>query len=127
MTDLRDEECRSAEAEDEKWPAETEHGGKELRGARRRCRRMLEEGEMMSDQVPPPGRPGREAEVLAALKEASRRNPRLVEEPPEEVTRQLMLAGLLREEPSPELVAEMMLELEVEEQEFDPDVQPGES
>ena len=30
-------------------------------------------------------------------------------------------------EVSPELVAEMMLELEVEEQEFDPDVQPGES
>ena len=81
----------------------------------------------MSDHVPPPGRPGREAEVLEALREASRRNPRLVEATPEEVTRQLMLEGLLRDEPSPELVAEMVLELEVEEQGFDPDVQPGES
>ena len=81
----------------------------------------------MSENVPPPGRPGREAEVLEALRKASRDNPLLVELPPEEVTRQLMLEGLLREKPSPELVAEMMLELEVEEQEFDPDVQPGES
>ncbi len=81
----------------------------------------------MSENVPPPGRPGREAEVLAALREASRGNPLLVELPPEEVTRRLMLEGLLRDEPSPELVAEMMLQLEVEEQEFDPDVQPGES
>ncbi|PLS81557.1 MAG: hypothetical protein CYG60_25755 [Actinobacteria bacterium] len=61
------------------------------------------------------------------MREASRDNPRLVEMPPEEVTRQLMLEGLLRDEPSPELVAEMMLQLEVEEQEFDPDVQPNES
>ena len=67
----------------------------------------------MSDHVPPPGRPGREAEVLEALREASRDNPRLVGLPPEEVARQLMLEGLLREEPSPELVAEIMLELEV--------------
>ncbi len=81
----------------------------------------------MSENVPPPGRPGREAEVLEALREASRGNPLLVELPPEEVTRRLMLEGLLRDEPSPELVAEMMLQLEVEEQEFDPDVQPGES
>ena len=80
----------------------------------------------MSDHVPPPGRPGREAEVLEALRRASRGNPLLLELPPEEVTRQLMLEGLLRQEPSPEMVAEMMLELEVEEQEFDPDVQPGE-
>ncbi|MDP9474507.1 MAG: hypothetical protein M3R38_02205 [Actinomycetota bacterium] len=79
----------------------------------------------MSDQVPPPGRPGREAEVLEALRKASRDNPLLVELPPEEVTRQLMLEGLLREEPSPELVAEMMLELDVKEETFDPDVQPG--
>lgn len=79
----------------------------------------------MSKNVPPPGRPGREAEVLEALREASRRNIRLVELPPEEVARQLMLEGLLRNEPSPELVAEMMLELEVEEEEFDPNVEPG--
>ncbi|PLS84681.1 MAG: hypothetical protein CYG60_16615 [Actinobacteria bacterium] len=82
---------------------------------------------MSIDDVPPPGRPGREGEVLEALREAIRRNPLLRELPPEEVTRQLMLGGLLRDEPSPELVAEMMLELEVEEEEFDPDVQPGDS
>lgn len=81
----------------------------------------------MSEHVPPPGRPGREAEVLEALREASRRNAVLLELPPEEVTRHLMLEGLLREEPAPELVAEMMLELEVEEEEFDPDVQPDET
>ena len=81
----------------------------------------------MSDHVPPPGQPGREAEVFEALREASRHNRHLLEAPPEEVTRQLMLEGLLRQEPSPEMVAEMMLELEVEEQEFDPDVQPGEA
>ncbi len=81
----------------------------------------------MSENVPPPGQPGREAEVLEALREASRRNPRLVELPPEEVTRQLVLEERVEGEPSPELVAEMMLQLEVEEQEFDPDVQPGEA
>ena len=81
----------------------------------------------MGDNVPSPGRPGREAEVLEALREASRGNPLLVELPPEQVARQLMLEGLLRDEPSPELVAEMMLELEVEEQEFDPDVGLGEA
>ena len=81
----------------------------------------------MSESVPLPGQPGREAEVLEALREASRDEPRLLELLPEEVTHQLVLKGLLREEPSPELVAEMMLELEVEEEEFDPDVQPGES
>ncbi|MDP9438013.1 MAG: hypothetical protein M3P49_04620 [Actinomycetota bacterium] len=70
--------------------------------------------------------PGPEAEVLGALRKAGRRNPRLVGLPPEEVARQLLLEGLLRDEPPPELVAEMMLELEVEEQEFDPDVQPNE-
>ena len=81
----------------------------------------------MSESVPPPGLPGREAEVLEALRKASHDNPLLVELPPEEVTRQLMLQNLLRDEPSPELVAEMMLQLEAEEEAFDPDVQPGES
>ena len=76
----------------------------------------------MSENVPPPGRPGREAEVLEALREASRGNPRLMELPPEEVARQLVLEGLVEGEASPE----MMLELEVEEQGFDPDVQLGE-
>ena len=80
---------------------------------------------MSIDDVPPPGRPGGEAEILEALREASRRNPHLVELPPEEVARQLALEGLVIGEPSPEMVAEMMLQLEVEEQEFDPDVEPG--
>ena len=69
---------------------------------------------MSSDHVPPPGRPGREEEILEALREASRRDRRLTEAPPEEVARQLELAGHLRDEPSPELMAEMMLELEEE-------------
>ena len=81
----------------------------------------------MSENVPPPGKPGRESEVIEALREASRHNPRLVELPPEEVARQLVLEGRVIGEPSPELVAEMMLELEVEGQEFDPDVEPGEA
>lgn len=81
----------------------------------------------MSENVPPPGRPGREAEVLEALREASRHNPRLLEAPPEEVAHQLVLEGRVIGEPSPEVVAEMMLELEVEEKEFDPDVEPGEA
>lgn len=81
----------------------------------------------MSENVPPPGRSRHEAEVLEALRKASRHNRLLLELPPEEVARHLMLEGLLRQEPSPELVAGMMLELEVEEEEFDPDVQPDES
>ena len=81
----------------------------------------------MSENVPPPGRPGRAAEVLEALREASRHNPHLTEPPPEEVTRQLVLEGRVEGEPSPELVAEMVLQLEVEEEEFDPDVEPGEA
>ncbi len=79
----------------------------------------------MDENAPPPGGPGREVGILEALREASRRNPRLVEEPPEEVTRQLALEGLLLDEPSPELVAEVMLELDAEEEAFDPDVEPG--
>ena len=38
-----------------------------------------------------------------------------------------MLENLLREEPPVELVAKMMLQLEEEEEAFDPDVQPGEA
>ena len=80
----------------------------------------------MRGNIPPPGQPGRENEVLEALRGASRHNPLLLELPPEEVARQLVLEGRVEGEPSPELVAEMMLELEVEQEEFDPDVQPGE-
>ena len=80
---------------------------------------------MSIDDVLPPGRSGREKEVLEALREARRHNPRLVELPPEEVARQLVLGGRVEGKPSPELVAEMVLE--VEEEEFDPDAGPGES
>ncbi len=80
----------------------------------------------MSENAPP-GRPGREAEVLEALREAVDRDPLLTEEPPEEASRRLVLEGLLREEPPVELVAEMLLQLDAEEKEFDPDVQPGEA
>ena len=82
---------------------------------------------MSIDDVPPTGRPGRENEVLEALRGAVRDNPRLVELPPEEVARRLVIEGRVEGELSPELVAEMMLELEVEEQEFDPDVEPGDA
>ena len=78
----------------------------------------------MSGNVPPPGRPGREAEVLEALRAAGRDNPCLVELPPEEVARQPVLEGRVGGEPSPAVVAEMMLA--VEEQEFDPDARLGE-
>ena len=81
----------------------------------------------MRDHVPSPGRPGRETEVLAALREAIRHNQLLLKLPPEEVAQQLVLEGLLRDEPSPELVAEMMLQLEAEEEAFAPDVQPDEA
>ena len=81
----------------------------------------------MSDHAPPPGQPGREGEILEALREASRDNPRLVDLPPEEVARRLVLEGRIEDEPAVELVAEMMLQLEVEEQEFDPDVEPDEA
>ena len=82
---------------------------------------------MSSEYIPPPGQPGRERAILEALRKAVRDNEPLVEQPPEEVARQLVLGGYLRDEPSPELVAEMVLALEVEEQTFDPDVKPGEA
>lgn len=81
---------------------------------------------MSSDQVPSPGRSGREEEVLMALREASRHNPRLVRQPPQEVAHQLALGGYLQDEPSREQVAEMMLQFELEGEEFAPDVEPGE-
>ena len=45
----------------------------------------------MSESVPLPGQPSREAEVLEASREASRDEPRLLELLPEEVTHQLVL------------------------------------
>ena len=53
----------------------------------------------MSDHVPPPGQPGQEGEILEALRGASRGNPRLVELPPEEVARQLVLEDRIEDEP----------------------------
>ena len=80
----------------------------------------------MGENVPPSGGPGREGEVLEALREASHRNPRILEQSPEEVARRLVLEGSLRDGPPVELVAEMMLQLEAEEEAFDPDVRLGE-
>jgi hypothetical protein len=53
------------------------------------------------------GEPGPD-EIGEALREAVFENPRLREMPSEEVARQLILGGHLQEEPSPELVADML-------------------
>jgi hypothetical protein len=53
-------------------------------------------------------------EIVAALRDAVFENPRLREIPAEEVVRQLVLEGRLRQEPSPVLVAEMLNALGLE-------------
>ena len=73
---------------------------------------------MSSGYIPAKGEPGPE-EILGALREAVADNPRLAEMPAEEVARQLVLEGLLRQEPSPTLVAEMLDALEAEERAFE--------
>ena len=80
---------------------------------------------MTSGHIPPEGEPGPD-EILGALREAVCREPRLRGEPAEEVARQLVLGGHLREEPDPTLVAEMLQALEAEEQNFKPDPLEGE-
>ena len=60
-------------------------------------------------------------EILEALREAVFENPRLAEMPAEEVARQLILEGHFQEEPSPELVADMLDALEAEEGGFEAD------
>lgn len=66
-------------------------------------------------------------ETLEALQRALKDNPHLRDIPTEEVARQLMLGGYLREEPSPGLVGEAMATIVAEEQAFGPDVPLEES
>lgn len=75
---------------------------------------------MTSGYIPAKGEPGPD-EILEALRQASFDNPRLMEMPPEEVARQLVLGGHLQQEPSPALVADMLDALEAEEGGFDAD------
>lgn len=73
---------------------------------------------MSSGYIPAKDEPG-PAEILEALRETVFENPRLTEMPSEEVARQLVLSGHLQEEPSPEMVADMLDALEAEEGGFD--------
>ncbi len=73
---------------------------------------------MSSGYIPAKDEPGSD-EVLRALREAVFENPGLREMPSEEVARQLVLDGRLREEPSPALVADMLQALEAEEGAFE--------
>jgi hypothetical protein len=73
-----------------------------------------------SGYIPAKDEPGPD-EILEALREAIFDNPRLAEMPSEEIARQLVLAGHLQEEPSPELVADMLDALEAEEGGFEAD------
>ena len=70
---------------------------------------------MSSGYIPAKDEPGPE-EIVEALREAVFENPRLRAE---EVARQLVLEGHLREEPSPVLVAEMLDALDAEEEGFE--------
>jgi hypothetical protein len=73
-----------------------------------------------SGYIPAKDEPGPD-EIVEALREAVFENPRLKEMPAEEVPRQLVLDGRLQQEPSPELVAEMLEALEAEEQGLEAD------
>ena len=55
-------------------------------------------------------------QILRALREGLKENPRLREMPVEKVARQLVLSGHLEGEPAPPLVAEALEGLEAEEQ-----------
>jgi hypothetical protein len=70
--------------------------------------------------MPEKGEPGFD-QILRALREGLKENPRLKEMPAEEVARQLVLSGHLEEEPAPPLVAEALEGLEAEEQSFQND------
>jgi hypothetical protein len=54
----------------------------------------------MPESMPEKGEPGFD-QILAALREELKENPRLKEMPAEEVARQLVLGGHLQEEPPP--------------------------
>ncbi len=75
---------------------------------------------MSSGYIPAKDEPGPD-EILEALREAVSDNPLLTEMPSEEVARQLILDGHLQDEPSPELVADMLDALEAEEGGFEAD------
>ena len=75
---------------------------------------------MSSGYIPSKEEPGPD-EIVEALREAIFENPRLREMPAEEVARQLILEGRLQQEPSPVLVAEMLVALEAEKQGFEED------
>lgn len=68
---------------------------------------------MTSGYIPPEGQPDPD-DILAALEEALNDNPRLAEKLEEEVARQLVAGGYLKEEPSPPLVAEALRSIEEE-------------
>lgn len=61
-------------------------------------------------------------EVIEALKRALEDNRLLSDAPAEEVARQLVLGGYLREEPTPSQMADALSSLRAEEQAFGPDV-----
>ena len=61
-------------------------------------------------------------EVIEALKRALEDNRLLTNSPAEEVARQLVLGGYLREEPTPPQMADALSSLSAEEQAFGPDV-----
>jgi hypothetical protein len=60
-------------------------------------------------------------QILEALKQAVREDPGLRERTAEEMSRELVQAGYLDEEPDPVLVAEMAEGLEAEEESLQPD------
>jgi hypothetical protein len=74
----------------------------------------------MPGGMPDKGEPGFD-QILRALREGLKENPRLKEMPAEEVASQLVLGGHLEGEPAPPLVAEALEGLEAEEQSFQND------
>jgi hypothetical protein len=74
----------------------------------------------MPESMPEKGEPGFD-QILTALGEAVKENPRLKEMAAKEVARQLVLGGHLQGEPAPPLVAEALEGLEAEEQSFQND------
>ncbi len=68
----------------------------------------------MPGSMPDKGEPGFD-QILRALREGLKENPRLKEMPAEEGARQLVLGGHLEGEPAPPLVAEALEGLKAEE------------
>jgi hypothetical protein len=82
------------------------------------ARTIEREKVVSSGYIPAKDEPGPD-EILEALREAIFDNPRLAEMPSEKVARRLILDGHVQEEPSPELVADMLDALEAEEGGFE--------